>query len=125
MLNIVLVTARPEVFQPFVEGLSADPEVRLDHVPSASEALSIVYATTPDLVIVDSHLRDTDSLDLVRGMIRVNAMVNTAVASHLSDEDFHEKTEGLGILSRLPLEPGKAEARELLDKLRAVVSPAG
>ena len=40
----------------------------------------------------------------------VNAMVNTAVVSPLSDEEFHEVSEGLGILGRLPNEPGMSDA---------------
>lgn len=47
----------------------------------------------------------------------INAMVNTAVVSPLSDEEFHEASEGLGILVRLPLEPGADEACELLRRL--------
>ena len=48
----------------------------------------------------------------------VNAMVNTAVVSPLSDEEFHEASEGLGILGRLPNEPGMNDAGELLRKLQ-------
>ena len=82
----------------------------------------------PDLLTwlsLTPKLTDTDSLDLVREMIGVNAMVNTAVVSSLSDREFHDAGEGLGILCRLPLEPGDKEARELLQKLRAVVGPVG
>ena len=48
-------------------------------------------------------------------------MVNTAVVSPLSDEEFHEASEGLGILGRLSTDPGMSEASELLHKLRAVL----
>ena len=51
----------------------------------------------------------------------VNAMVNTAVVSPLSDEEFHEASEGLGILGRLPNEPGMSDAVELLHKLITVL----
>jgi len=39
---------------------------------------------------------------LVREIISANAMVNTAVVSPLCDADFHDKSEGLGVLCRLP-----------------------
>jgi hypothetical protein len=51
----------------------------------------------------------------------VNAMVNTAVVSPLADEEFHEVSEGLGILSRLPKEPGESDAAELLCKLKKIL----
>ena len=125
MLHIILVTVRPEIFHSFAEGLSSDPEVCLDHVTSGAGALDIVRTISPHLVIVDSELTDTDPLGLVREIISANAMVNTAVASALSEDEFHDAGEGLGILCRLPPEPGSKEARELLQKLRAVVRPVG
>lgn len=125
MLHILLVTVQPEIFHSFAEELSSDPEVRLDQVTSGAEALGIVRSRSPHLVIVDSEVADTDPLGLVREIIGANAMVNTAVVSALSDGDFHDSGEGLGILCRLPLEPGNKEARELLQKLQAVVRPVG
>ena len=67
-------------------------------------------------MIVDSGVTDTDPLDLVREIISANAMVNTAVVSALPDQEFHNTGEGLGILCRLPLEPGKKEARDFASK---------
>ena len=54
-----------------------------------------------------------------------NAMVNTAVISPFSDVGFHDKSEGLGVLHRLPLEPGGNDAEVLLQQLRAIVGPVG
>ena len=120
MLHILLVTVRLEKIRPFVEGLSSDPEVCLDQVSSKDKALDIVRSGCPHLVIVDSGLPDNDSLGLVREMIRVNAMVNTTVVSPLSDVDFHDKSEGLGVLCRLPPDPGGKDAEALLRKLRGI-----
>ncbi len=53
MLRILLVTIRGDVVRSFIEGLSSDPEVRLELVTSGAEALSIVRAKCPHLVIVD------------------------------------------------------------------------
>jgi hypothetical protein len=43
------------------------------------------------------------------------------VVSPLSDEEFHEASEGLGILGRLPNNPGMNDASELLHKLKTVL----
>ena len=77
--------------------------------------------TAPHLVIIDADLPDTAPLDLVQKLVMVNAMVNTAVVSPLSDEEFHEASEGLGVLGRLPHEPGESDAADLLHKLRTVL----
>lgn len=121
MLRIVLATARPNAMQAFAEALSSNPAVSLQRVISGAEALEAARTASPHLVIIDADLPDTAPLDLVQKLLTVNAMVNTAVVSSLSDEDFHEASEGLGILSRLPNEPGMSEAGELLHKLRKVL----
>ena len=49
-------------------------------------------------------------------------MINCAVVSTLSSADFHEASEGLGILMQLPAEPGKKEADQLLEHLKKIQS---
>lgn len=120
MLHIVLATARPQAMQAFAAALSSNPEVDLQSVISGAEALEAAR-TAPHLVIIDADLPDTAPLDLAQKLLMVNAMVNTAVVSPLSDEEFHEASEGLGILGRLPNDPGMSDADELLHKLRLVL----
>jgi hypothetical protein len=72
-------------------------------------------------VIIDADLPDTAPLDLVQKLLMVNAMVNTALVSSLSDEEFHEVSDGLGVLGRLPNKPGMSDAGGLLHKLRTVL----
>ncbi len=121
MLHIVLVSVRRESIRAFAEGLSSDPEVCLEQVSSGSEALGLVRAQCPHLVIVDPGSPDIDWLDVVKEIISANAMVNTAVVSALSDHEFHQVAEGFGTLCRLPLDPGPGEADVLLKKLRSVL----
>ncbi|MFH0809406.1 MAG: response regulator, partial [Pseudomonadota bacterium] len=121
MLHIVLATARPNAMQAFAEALSSNPEVNLQRVISGAEALEAARTTAPHLVIIDADLPDIAPLELVQKLLTVNAMVNAAVVSPLSDEAFHEASEGLGILGRLPHDPGMSDAGELLDKLRTVL----
>jgi len=121
MLHIVLATARSQGMQPFAAALASNPEVNLHEVISGAEALEATRTTAPHLMIIDADLPDTAPLDLVQKLLMVNAMVNTAVVSPLSDEEFHEAAEGLGILGRLPNDPGVSDAGELLHKLRTVL----
>jgi len=122
MLRILLVTTRREAIGPFIDCLSSDPEVRLDTVASGAEALEAVRKDSPHLAIIDSELPDMVAMSLVPELLMVNAMVHTAVVSPLSDQKFHDASEGLGVLTRLPLMPGKNEAEELLHKLRIILS---
>ena len=121
MLHIVLASARAQAMQAFAAALSSDQEVKLENVVSGAEALEAARTAAPHLVIIDAGLPDTAPLDLVQKLLMVNALVNTAVVSPLSEEEFHEASEGLGILSGLPTEPGRSDAEGLLRKLRAVL----
>jgi hypothetical protein len=125
MLDIILATARPESLQAFVDVLMSDKEVHLKQIQSGAAALWEVGASTPHLVIIDSDLADTAPLSLVQKLVMVNAMVNTAVISNLSEADFHEESEGLGVLARLPEIPGAGDAADLLRKLRQILGPGG
>lgn len=121
MLDIILATARPDSLPAFIEVLSSDPEVRLTQVFSGHAALAAAGAGTPHLIIVDSLLPDSAPTGLVRQLIVVNAMINSAVISPLSEAAFHEEMEGLGILARLPMHPEAGDAVNLLAKLRQVL----
>jgi DNA-binding NarL/FixJ family response regulator len=121
MLHIILTTARPQALKAFAAALASDPEVNLQCVTSGAEALEAAHATAPHLVIIDADLPDATPLNLVQKLLLVNAMVNTAVVSTLSDEEFHEVSEGLGVLGRLPNDPGMSDASEMLHKLRSVL----
>jgi DNA-binding response OmpR family regulator len=121
MLRIVLATTRPKAWRPFAAALTSNSEVHLDYVVSGAEALDSVRTSAPHLVIVDSDLPDRAPLDLVQKLITINAMVNTAVVSSLPDQEFHEVSEGLGVLIRLSEVPGRSEAGNLLHKLRMVL----
>jgi DNA-binding NarL/FixJ family response regulator len=121
MLNILLTTARPEVLRSFTEALSSDPEVRLEQVASAADALKAVRTSSPHLAVIDFELPDARPLDLVSELLMIDAMVSTAVMSLLSEEEFHEVSEGLGVLARLPAEPETGDAAELLGKLRGII----
>ncbi len=121
MLSILLATNRPEALRPFTEALRQDPEVNIQVKSTGSETVGSVRERFPHLVIVDSTLPDIQPLSLVRELLFVNAMVNTVVVSSLGEEEFHEASEGLGVLGSLPSNPGRSDAAELLKKLRGVL----
>lgn len=121
MLRILVVTSRPQGLDSFVRTLASDPGVRLQAVASGAEALDVVRTSPPHLALIDADLPDTESMSLVQKLLMVNAMVNTAVVSPLSEDAFHEASEGLGVLAGVPIEPGKEDAEMVLSRLRSVM----
>lgn len=120
MLNIILASAHPEAMPAFVQALASDTQGRFKQVYSGAEALAAVQAAAPHLVIIDSELPDIDPLGLVQKLLQINAMVNTAVISPLSEAQFHEQSEGLGIMTSLPPAPNADHAVALVNQLRQI-----
>lgn len=124
MLHVLMITPRLKDLAAFTQGLASDPDVRLESVGSGNEALDVIRANPPHLAIVDVDLPDTGPLELVKRMLTINAMVNSAIVSPFSEEAFHEASEGLGVLCPLPLDPGKHDAEDLLVLLRKILGLA-
>jgi DNA-binding response OmpR family regulator len=118
MLNIILVSTRQKTLKPFINALQSDQEVRLDLLNSPAAVLDQVRRQAPHLVIIDDHLEKMVPHDLAMELLRINALVNIAMVSSMDEEEFHEATEGLGLLPRLPSPPGADEAAVLLGRLR-------
>lgn len=88
---------------------------------SGAEALAMLSARRVDLVVIDETLQEMSGLDLARQVAARNPLAAVALVSPLAPEEFHESTEGLGILAQLPRHPGAAEFRDLFEKMRRVM----
>ena len=120
MLNLLLVTANKGAFTDFASALSTHADVELTWAESGGMAMDRVADTAVDLVVADEDLGDMRGLELAYKVISVNPMINCAVTSDLSHEDFHEASEGLGLLEQLPLQPGAEQADALLEQLKKI-----
>jgi DNA-binding response OmpR family regulator len=120
MHRILVVTPDPKAWAAFAAALIENHDIQLAWAESGAAALGDVTRHPPLCVVVNESLPDMSALDLVRRLATVNAMVNTAVASGLADQDFHEASEGLGVLLRIPPAPGKVHAEALLARLERI-----
>jgi len=116
--RILVVTSDPKRLAAFADSLKASQEIQVAWADSGAAALADVMQHPPLGVIADENLPDMPGLELVRRLLPINAMINTAVISSLSDAAFHETSEGLGILARLSPVPTESQARELLAQLK-------
>lgn len=100
----------------------AGSDVQITRVDSGSNGMSMVSENMFDLVVTDENLGDMTGLEFIRKIVAKNPMVNCAAVSSLAPEDFHEVSEGLGILMQLPSRPGKEHAEILLDHLKKILN---
>jgi len=120
MLKLLLVTPDKDSLSAFASALTEHGDVDLFWAESGDDALGIVSNTTIDLVVTDEKLGDMTGLELANRLLAVNPMINCAAISHLSPEEFHEASEGLGIMAQLPVSPGKDQAEDLLRHLKNI-----
>lgn len=117
---LLLVTPESKALKGFTDALEAEADLRLTLANTGLAALEIAKSKKPDLVIVGENVPDFAAKELLLALMQVNAMINTAVVSDMSEEAFHEFYEGFGVLMRLPQPPDENDARALLEKARSV-----
>ena len=120
MVKILLLTSDKKSLNVFSDAIAEDTSTKLLWAMSGDEALSIIKNTEIQLVIADEKLKDMTGLEFVKKLVTVNPFVNCMLLSPLSHDDFHEASEGLGILMQLPLQPGKKDASALLQYLNKI-----
>lgn len=122
MVRVLLVYEDAKGLIQLKKSLAASGKVELLEALNPEQAFQAVKTENPELVIVDHQLSGMTGLQFVNDLVKVNPLVNTALVSQLNGEEFHEETEGLGILMPLPLEPGESESNALLGKMEKIVS---
>ncbi len=118
MFQLLFVTCNKDAFSELASTLEIQDEIDLSWVESGGDALDKISNAPVDLVITDEKFEDMTGLELAFKLLYINPMVNCAAISSLSHEDFHEASEGLGLLAQLPPKPGKKEAEELITQLK-------
>jgi DNA-binding response OmpR family regulator len=84
---------------------------------SGEKALQRVEQIRPLLVVLDEHLEDMTAWEAIRRLLFIDATINTCVVSKLDPEEFHAKSEGLGVMACLPFCPTKMSALEVIKAL--------
>jgi chemotaxis response regulator CheB len=120
-MRILVISHRAEDLGDFIKALEQDANTEVALAPTGEAALEMVGICPPDLAVVDTGLAEQGPFEMVTKLMKANVMVNTAVISSLSEDDFHELSEGLGVLVQLPPEPAAEQAVDLLEKLKCVV----
>jgi len=123
VIQLLFITTQKARFA----GLSASVESRGGNATwadSGHQALETIKQTPADLVVVDEDLGDMRGLAFIRQLVAVNPMINCALVSSLSHEDYHEASEGLGILMQLPPEPSADDGERLMAQLNQILGLA-
>ena len=115
---IVLASPRVDQWYEFADTLHAALGLEIAKIHTGAETLDAVRGKKVMAIVVDASLEDITGVALVKEVLQINAMIHIAMASGQPEEDFHEETEGLGLLMQLPPTPDAAAADRLADSLR-------
>lgn len=124
MIHTLLVRSKKGGF-PDLEAVMTNNDAAISRAESGSDALSKIADQFYHLVVVDEKLPDMTGLELAEKLIVKNPMSNVALVSTLSQEDFHEASEGLGLLMQLSPQPGRTEAEILLKHVKNILHATG
>ena len=125
MLKLLLVSPDKDSLSAFASALVKDGDVDLSWAESGERALEIASDTNIDLAVTEESLGDMTGLKFAGRLLSVNPMITCASVSRLSPENFHEASEGLGLMAQLPIQPGKEHAEELLQRLKYLKNLTG
>ena len=120
MLKLLFVSNRVESFSEFVSALKENDKNELLYAESGETALKLIKDNAIDLVITDEETGDMSGLDFARRLISLNPMINCAAMSSLPEKEFHEVSEGLGLMNHLPANPERSDAEDVLKNLRRI-----
>lgn len=121
MPSILIVTTKKDDFSVFAAALKEHDGVDLSWAESGSKALDTASGQAFDLMVTDEELGDMTGLELALKLLSVNPMINSTSVSSLSTKDFHEASEGLGLVMQLSSPPGRHEAGKLLERLKKIM----
>jgi len=118
MIKILLITPERDPFSEFAGVLKQKDDVELSRAATGQEALEAISDNPVDLVVVNENIGDMTGIEFMKKLLQINPMINSAAVSPLAPEEFHEASEGLGVLMQLPVDPGEFEAEDLLKRLK-------
>ena len=123
IIKILLVSQDKASMSAFKAGLEEN-QVQTAWAESGSNAIAKIAEGSFDLVVTDEDLSDMTGLEFIEKVISRKPMVNCAAVTSLLPADFHEASEGLGILMQLPVRPGQEQAEKLLSQLKTILNLA-
>ncbi len=115
-MTLILFTENAETLAPLIDGIT-DRNLEISVVSDETELLRLVATAAVEAVIAeDSHL------ELLKSVIRRYPLINYALISSKTAEEFHTITEGYGFFTQIPASPTREDAQAMLDKLEKISS---
>ena len=120
MLKVLLVNNKNGSLLELITVLKEKGDIEIFYAGSGKTALKMVETNTFDLVVTDEEVGDMSGLAFSKKLITTKPLINCVAVSSLPEKDFHEASEGLGLMTSLPVQPGRTDTEELIKNLRII-----
>lgn len=120
LVRLLLVGEDFSSLESLGNALTEENSINVSWVHSGKEAVELVAGSMVDVVVTAEQLADGPALPFVQELIKKQPLVNCAMVSSLSHDEFHQATEGLGIFMQLPMTPGAGEATKMVELLESI-----
>ncbi len=120
MLTVLVVHEKRELVEPMLQAIAGETDTKMIYSDTAKSGLEQIGSHSVDAIIVSEQLPDSSGKGFIESVTQVNPFIASALVSGLDKDDFHEATEGLGVLMQLPENPGAEDAKQFLEKLREI-----
>ncbi|MBU2513545.1 response regulator [bacterium] len=122
MIEVLLIGANDSLLSTLSGLLSEKEGVVVMKTDSGKVALEKVKKDSLKLVIIDEKVEAETGFKFAETIIAANPMMNLVIVSDLAPEEFHEASEGLGVLTQLPTKPSAEDVDNLITQLRKILS---
>ncbi len=120
MTRIFFVTAKSGELDAFKDGLPEEWDNSLGTCSSQEFGLSIIKNNEVDVVVVGSELSDCKSIEFAKTIMKQFPLVNCAMVSDLSHDDFHEAAEGYGLFMQIPSKADKEDGSRMVELYQSI-----
>lgn len=122
MLKLLIVTPETSGFADFAREMTETGRFEILWAETGAAALTRLARDPVDLVVADESMGDMTGLAFAEKLVSLNAMINCALVSSRPADEFHEISEGLGIVAQLTPNPDGNQARNLIRHLENIFS---
>jgi len=97
-IRLVLADDHPFILTGIEQLLAAEPDCEVvASCGNGKEALEAVRRHQPDVLVLDSHMRGLDSLEVVRTLLRLGSPTRIVLHAEASDEELIREAVRLGV----------------------------
>jgi len=120
MKKILIITHEKKRFS-ILSNYFENKGIFVSWADSVESGLEAIAADPPAVSIIDETVDGQTCFDLAKKIIEKNVFINLVLVSELPEKIFHDKAEGLGVLTHIPRTPDSEHAEKIITDLETLL----